>query len=508
LRRLPLSSILEPFADLAAILGGLFMLTMLGTPRRCCDGLTRRESLQAGALAALGGFGLPQLLQAEENRAPHRSGRAKSVIMLYLLGGAATQDMIDLKPNAPAEVRGEFRPIATSVPGIQVCEHLPRTSRWLHKMALVRSLNHKAGCHNTLPSYTGHEALLPDIVSTRETYPPSMGSVCEYLKASGGRQSRDGELPDYVYMPCYLGWGQAIRRPGPYAGFLGQRYDALFTEVTPFRDPAGPVPRPGSPVTVLGSPRLPESTLAEGVTIDRLNTRRTLMQQIEDQLRRPDVQPTVDNFNRTQRRAFNLLTSSEVRSAFDLEKEDGRLRDRYGRTLFGNCSLIARRLVERGVRFVNVTWDLFWDRVQINYDSWDTHNRNFSILKDVNLPEFDRTFTALLEDLHARGMLDETLVVVMSEMGRTPQINRNAGRDHWTFCYGMWFAGGGVRGGSVYGESDAQAAYVKDRPVSTADVCATIYECLGIDPDMTVPDRSGRPLPVAHGGRALREILA
>jgi uncharacterized protein (DUF1501 family) len=159
------------------------------------------------------------------------------------------------------------------------------------------------------------------------------------------------------------------------------------------------------------------------------------------------------------------------------------------------------------VRFVNVTWDLFWDRVPINYDSWDTHTRNFPILKDVNLPEFDQTYTALLEDLEGRGLLDETLVVVMSEMGRTPRINGNGGRDHWTFCYSTFLAGGGVRGGTLYGESDAQAAYVRDRPVSTSDVCATIYECLGIDPDMTVPDRAGRPIPVAHGGRPVREIL-
>jgi hypothetical protein len=477
------------------------MLTMLGSKRRCCDGVTRREALTAGTLALFGGMNLPRLLAAEEALQHSRPGRAKSVILIYLLGGAATQDMIDLKPNAPAEIGGEFRPIATSVPGIQVCEHLPRMSRWLHKMAVVRSLNHKAGCHNTLPSYSGFEQLLPDITGTSEGYPPSMGSVCEYLR----REVRD--LPDYVYMPCYLGWGQAIRRPGPYGGFLGQRFDPLFTECSPTRDPRGPAPGPGRPATVLGEPRLPESNLAEGITIDRLNSRRTLVQQIEDQMRRAEPQRNLDQFGRVRQRAFNLLTSSSVRSAFDLSHEDPRLRDRYGRTLFGNCSMIARRLVESGVRFVNVTWDLFWDRVQINYDAWDTHQRNFTILKDVNLPEFDRTYSALLEDLEARGLLDETLVVVMSEMGRTPRINVNAGRDHWTMCYGMWFAGAGIRGGTVYGESDAQAAYVKDRPVSTSDVCATIYQCLGIDPDMTVPDRAGRPVPVAHGGRAIREIL-
>jgi hypothetical protein len=480
------------------------MLTVLGSPRRACDGLTRRETLKVGALSALGAFGLPQLLEGDEGRRRDRPGRAKSVILLYLLGGAATQDMIDLKPNAPPEVRGEFRPISTSVPGIHIGEHLPRMSRWMHKIALVRSLNHRGGCHNTLPSYTGFGDPLQDIVSTRDTYPPSMGSVCEWLRSREPGLSA-AELPDYVYMPCYLGWGQAIRRPGPYGGFLGQRFDPLYTECAPYKPP-GTNPSAGNPVTVLGEPRLPESNLAEGVTLDRLNTRRSLIGQIDDHLRRADTLP-VDSFNRTQRRAFNLLTSNEIRAAFDIDKEDPRLRDRYGRTLFGNCSLTARRLVERGVRFINVTWDLFWDRVPINYDAWDTHNRNFQILKDVNLPEFDQTYTALLEDLEERGLLDETLVVVMSEMGRTPQINRNTGRDHWTFCYGMWFAGGGIRGGTVVGESDAQAAYVKDRPISPADVCATIYDCLGIDPDLMVPDRSGRPIAAAQGGRVIHEIV-
>ncbi len=477
------------------------MITMLGTKRRCCDGLTRREALQAGTLGLLGGMTLPNLLAAEERRPEgHRSGRARSVILLNLLGGAATQDMVDLKPAAPVEVRGEFRPIASNVPGIQVCEHLPLMSRWMHRIAVVRSLNHRAGCHNTLPLYSGAEFPLIN-TSTSENYPPSMGSVCEWLRRG------ERELPDYVYMPCYLGWGQAIRRPGPYGGFFGHRYDALTTECEPYRDPSGPAPRPGYPQLALGEPKLPQNRLAAGLTIDRLNNRRSLVGQLDFQMRRMEAQPTLGDYGRTQQRAFNLLTSGRVREAFSLEREDPRLRDRYGRSLFGNCSLIARRLVERDVRFVNVTWDLFWDRIQIDYDCWDTHTRNFHILRDTNLPNFDKTYTALLGDLHDRGLLDETLVVVMSEMGRTPRINGSGGRDHWTYCYSMFFAGGGIRGGSVYGESDAQAAFVKDRPVSTSDICATIYECLGIDPEMPIQDRSGRPIPVAHGGKPIRDIM-
>jgi hypothetical protein len=209
-----------------------------------------------------------------------------------------------------------------------------------------------------------------------------------------------------------------------------------------------------------------------------------------------------------RQKAFGLLTSAKVKAAFDLEKEDPRLLDRYGRYLFGSSALIARRLVESGVRFVNVTWDLFWDRIQIDYDAWDTHTRNFPILRENKLPYLDATTTALLEDLENRGLLDETLIVMMSEMGRTPKINASGGRDHWTYCYSVMLAGAGIRGGTVYGASDAQAAFVKDRPVSTADICATIYQCLGIDPEMAVYDRAGRPVSVANGGRPISDILA
>jgi hypothetical protein len=478
------------------------MLTLLGSPRRCCDGLTRRETLKVGALSALGGlFNLPSLLRAEESRSrPKRPpGKAKSVIVLYLLGGAGTQDMFDLKPNAPAEIRGEFKPIASSAPGVQVCEHLPRLAKWMHKAAVVRSVNHKAGCHNPLPSYSGYEATLNDITTTRDTYPPSMGAVCEYLKKDGG------EFPAYVYMPCYLGWGTAIRYPGPYAGFLGKRYDPFFTECAPYID--HPPEKQFEPQVLRGEPRIPNSVLAEGITLDRLSARQGLIEQFDDQLRQLDGQPALGNFDPFQRRAMNLLTSPRVKAAFNLDREDPRLRDRYGRTLFGASALIARRLVEEGVRFVNVTWDTFWERLKTQYEGWDTHHRNFPIYREYNLPYFDLTCSALLEDLAEHGLLDETLVVVLSEMGRTPKINNDGGRDHWTYCFSVFFAGGGIRGGTLYGASDAQAAYVKDKPASPGDICATIYECLGIDAEMPVHDYSGRPVPIAHGGRPIRDIL-
>src|SRR4051794_33223483 len=277
------------------------MITMLGSPRRTCDGVTRRETLAAGALTLLGsGFTLPKLLAAEAKKpATARRGKAKNVMLLYLLGGAPTQDMWDLKPDAPAEVRGEFKPIHTSASGVQICEHLPRTAQWMHQAAIVRSVNHKAGCHNCLPSYTGFEVPMPD-QHPRDTDPPSMGSVCEFLRA--GR----GELPDYVYLPCWLGWGQAFRRAGPYAGMLGRKYDPLISECLPFAD-KGENPVPGKPSIVRGAPVFPNTAFETALTIDRLNDRRSLLQQIDDRAKKLESDGTVSAYDRTQQRAFGLM---------------------------------------------------------------------------------------------------------------------------------------------------------------------------------------------------------
>lgn len=482
------------------------MITMLGTPRRYCDGITRRETLKAGALSLLGGgFTLENLLRAEEGRR-HRPGKAKSVILLFLGGGAATQDMWDLKPEAPVGIRSEFKPIATNVPGIQICEHLPKMARWMHKVALVRTVNHKAGCHNFLPAYTGLE--LPGSIAPSPTNPPSMGSLCEFLRQNGPAvQSADHALPDYVYLPFYLGWGTTMRRSGPYGGFLGSRYDPIFTECEPYSD-GGAKARSGyQPVVVRGQPSLPNSILSGGMTIDRLDSRRTLLRQIDDQLRRVEGQQALEGHDRAQQRAFGVLTSDQMRAPFDLASVDTKRRDRFGRTMFGESTLIARQLVEAGVRFVNVTWDGV-ERIYLDVNAWDTHDHGFATLKSNHLPSFDQTCSALLEDLNQTGRLDETLVVVMSEMGRTPRVVNQGGRDHWTYCYSALLAGAGIKGGTVCGASDAHAAYVKDRPVRPADICATIYQCLGIDPEMTVNDRSGRPISAAHDGKPIREILA
>lgn len=474
------------------------MITTLGSRRKCCDGLTRRESLQAGALSMLGGmFGLPRNQAAMANAHATRPAKARSVIVLYLLGGAPTQDMFDMKPGAPSGVGGEFRPIASNIPGMDVCELLPQSAHWMHQSAIVRTVNHKGGCHNPMPSLTGYPEPLPSIGVVQDSLPPSMGSVCDYL------QEERGEIPAYVHMPCMLGWGQHIRRAGPYGGYLGRQHDPLFTECQPTSQK--PSPSEYYPQVVNGTPQLPAAKLPAGLTLDRLNRRRRLTEQFDDGLRQLEAR---GEFDRAQDGALTLLTSQRVRDAFNVENVAPEVRDSYGRTLFGNSALMARQLVEQGVQFVNVTWDIFWTRpAKLDGAGWDTHSRNFGILKETLLPNYDHTFGGLMGDLSARGLLDDTLVVVMSDMGRTPKINKNAGRDHWTFCYSVLFAGAGVRGGTVYGASDAQAAYVKDKPVSPADVCATIYSILGIDPDQRVPDSAGQPVRLALDGQVIDDIV-
>jgi hypothetical protein len=475
-------------------------ITLLGSARRACTGATRRETLKVGALSLLGGFfNTPALLALEESaQRRRRAVRAKSVVLIYLQGGPPTQDMFDLKPDAPEGIRSEFKPIATSAPGVQVCELLPLSAQWMHKTAVVRSVYHNGGCHKNLPMYTGFDVNLPD-EEFRDTDPPSMGSVCAYLE-----RDRPQVLPPYVYLPCSLGWGEARKKGGPHAGFLGRRYDPFCTECTAFVD--HPPDDIWKPQVVRGEPHLGDTRLPASVTLDRLHDRRRLIDQFDRQFVALVGDPGLGDYPRHERLAFEMLTSAKVREAFDLDREDPRLRERYGRTLFGSTALLARRLVERGVRFVNVSWDNYSKRFEVSKAAWDTHERNFPMLRETLLPNFDQTYSAFIADLEARGLLDETLVVTMGEMGRTPKVNAKGGRDHWTYCYSVLLSGAGIRGGMTFGASDQHAAYIKDNPVHIRDICATIYHLLGIDPLMPVYDRSGRPIPIAHGGRAVSEI--
>ena len=499
------------------------MLTVNGTRKRACDGIVRRDLLRAGTLSLFGGMTLPNLLRAEDRvarlsrearlehhrqRDLYRPGKAKSVILLYLFGGPATQDMFDLKPESPPESRGEFQPIATSVPGIEICEHLPRSSRWMHRAAIVRSVHHEAGCHNGIPTLTGFNGNSksgnPDFESPLDA--PSMGAVCDYVGLG------TAEMPAYVHMPNYMGWGRGFYRAGARAGFIGKQFDPLYTVCRPYVEHTPP--HRDRLQVVRGSPEV--SNLHPEITVDRLNQRQSLLAQLDHKLRDFGGSPGVVANDKQYRHAFNLLTSSKTRGAFDLNLVDPVQRDRYGRSLFGESVLIAQRLVAAGSRFVTCCWENYWisDQISastpgdIDYNAWDTHTLNFRVLKEVNLPVFDQVFSALMEDLERTGLIDETLVVVMGEMGRTPKINANAGRDHWTHVFSVLLCGAGIRGGTIHGSSDKLAAFPASHPVEPADICATIYRCLGIAPETPVYPPDGRPVPILHGSRPIEEILA
>jgi hypothetical protein len=469
------------------------VLRLLGHPRRLCDGVSRRELMRVGSLSLLAGFSWPRLLRAAAAPAV-RAGQARSVVMFNLLGGPSHMDMFDLKPHAPAEVRGEFSGIATTVPGLQVCEHLPKLAQWMHRATLIRTFSHGFNSHDPLPFMTGYTDLgFAD--QAKPTDPPDIGAICQYL----GLGPQD--LPGAVCMPCYPGSGESWKRRGPYGGFLGAQYDPLFTLCAPTFD-REPTRNYYDPVLPRGEPLMPTLGEQPDMTVDRLDRRRSLVAQLDTAFAEPRPAGTLDRMDGFQRRAYELLISSRTRDAFDLTREPDAVRDRYGRFLTGACLLTARRLVEAGVPFVSVHQEIF----KHYGHSYDMHENNFGMLRDFNLPMLDQVVPALLEDLDARGLLDTTLVVVMGEMGRSPRINAQAGRDHWPQCGFSLLVGGGVPQGLVYGATDKQAAYPARDPVSPADFVATIYRLLGIDPHLAVPDASGRPIQIAHGGEPIGAI--
>lgn len=472
------------------------MLRIFQSGSTLCDGITRREAMRIGGLSLFSSVTLPRLLAARESQARRRPGKARSVLMFNLLGGPSHMDMVDLKPHAPAEIRGEFRPIATSVPGVQICEHLPRLARWMHKATLIRTFSHGFNSHDPLPFMTGYTDS-GFLAQAQPSDPPDIGAVCQYL----GLGPRD--MPGAVCMPCYPGWGESWKRRGPYGGFLGRQFDPLFTRCDPT---FGRQPRRDyyDPVPVLGEPLLPSLDLEPGLTDNRLDQRRSLLQHVDDVVRRWDHTRGSELFDHQRQRAFELLTGGKARAAFDLRRESNRVRDRYGRNLYGQCLLAARRLIEAGVPFISVHQEIFGK----NGHSYDMHENNFGMLKDYNLPLLDQAVPTLLEDLDSRGLLDSTLVVVMGEMGRSPRINGKAGRDHWPQCGFSLLFGGGIKQGHVHGETDRHAGYPLSFPVSPADLVASIYDLLGIDPQLMLPDRTARPIPIAHGGNPIRQIIA
>ncbi len=420
------------------------------------------------------------------------------MILLNLFGGPSHIDMFDPKPLAPANVRGEFSPIATSIPGVQICELLPMTARALDRATLIRTHSHPYNSHNpynVLTGFTGGDDR--ENYFAKRTDHPSMGSVMQYagLRSQG--------VPSYVFMPAHPGYSQSLRRAGPYGGYLGSRFDPVITLCQPKFDREFNQDKESyNPITPFGDPFLPSLEASGEITVDRLNRRKTLLEQIDARIVKAVASPPVESLDRFQREAFDLLTSSKTREAFDLSREPAALEKRYGENLYGSCLLAARRLVEAGVKFIGITTE------SKGAGHWDNHENNFNMLRQFQLPALDAMYTTLIDDLDQRGLLDETLVVVMGEMGRSPRINAKAGRDHWPQCGFALLTGGGVKRGLVYGATDEQGAYPVENPVSSGDIVATIYELVGVDPRMTVPDLSGRPIHIAHGGEPIREIIA
>ena len=470
------------------------MLKVLGKAKQACDGLSRREAIRVGGLSLFSGMTLPHLLQASEQSGLLPTASADSIILVNLFGGPPHQDMVDLKPNAPENVRSIYKPISTAVPGLQICEKMPKIAGIMDRATLIRTYSHKYNSHNPYNVLTGYDG-----GSDRENYfakitdHPSMAAVCQHL----GQKTKD--VPFHVLMPAFPGYSQSLRRAGPYGAYLGSQYDPLFTTIdasVPNEELKGDY----EPQLATGIPK-PPTTSSDDLTVDRLNTRKSLLGQLDDQLSRIERKRTVARLDKFRDIAFQLLTSSNTRSAFDISQEAEDTRKRYGDNVMANSALIARRLVEAGSKFITLHWEVKGN------NHWDLHGNVFKML-DSHLPQLDQFVEALVLDLEERGLLERTLVVVMGEMGRTPTINKQAGRDHWPQCGFSLLFGGAMKKGCVIGSTDKHAAYPTDRPVSAGDLAATIYHVLGVDSRSTVPDLENRPIHISHGGSPVFEAIS
>ena len=436
--------------------------------------------------------------------APTRKKPAKSTILFFLCGGASHIDMWDMKPDAPVEYRGEFQPIRTSAPEIRICEHLPLLAQQAHHFALVHGVtdygratgDHHAGYYYNL---TGHA---PDDTfrqqgNDRRPYPtdwPHMGCVI------GSRRPPHVNLPQVITLP-FKPSRAPYTRPGQFAGRLGMEHDPFFL--------AGKREQPLN----FSAPTL---TLDANMTAGRMSDRRGLLEAINQARRELDHETAVRNYTLQQQKAFALLSSSATSGAFDIATEKPATIERYGKTINGASLLMARRLVEAGVPFVTVFWaedDEVVSKKCLSGGGWDTHGNNFNCLKENLLPEFDRCFSALIEDLSQRGLLDSTLLMISSEMGRKPKVGDPrtrgqvaAGRDHWTACMSVLMAGGGVRGGQTYGRTDAHAEYPADNPIGPEDITKTVYHAMGME-NLEATDLQGRPYNLLEEGRPLLPLF-
>src|SRR6266542_23627 len=497
------------------------MLRILGSPRKLCDGWTRRDFLQVGGLGAFG-LGLADALRLSAHagtRTHDRSfGRAKSCILLFLYGSPSQLETFDPQPAAPIDIRGELKSIKSNVPGLDVGELLPNAARVMDRVTVVRSLTHPYPIHGVAFATTG----TPQIDIPMELNPhdgrhwPFIGSVISYLESH--KRGKPREVPTNLALPFPFSTRRVgeVARAGPYAAFLGGAYNPVWTEfrgtatrkiVKTLQDQRWEDGEPYVGISPDSRFELAAATeLPADVTLDRLNTRRSLAEQFDQARRDLDHTPAGQSADHYREMAFALINSPKVRAALDLNREPAKLREAYGMTVFGQAALAARRLVEAGSRFVTV----FWDEYGLAGSGWYTHCDHYPSMRNELLPGFDRAFFGLIEDLDARGLLDETLVLVLSEHGRTPKIQsvKGGGRDHWSRVYSGVLAGGGVARGRVVGKSDKHADSVAERPVSPKDLLATAYHLLGIDAETTLTDRTGRPMPLLGEGAVVPEVLA
>jgi hypothetical protein len=457
------------------------MLDWLSKPFLHRGQWSRRALLRAGAVG-LGGLTLPRLLAAE-SAAPNLK-RANRCIFLFLNGGPSQLDTFDMKPAAPSGIRGPYKPTATSVPGLSICEKLPRLARWMHTVAVVRSATHHLTAHNPSAAYalSGHSPGSDAAIAPKADDHPAYGSVV-------ARLSPPGPLPAFVLTPTHL-FDMGFPTPSAGGGWLGRSFDPFPVVRNQMMSPS---PRWDGELPTPAGMALPADVPPRRL-LDREDVRR--------QLDRGDAAGRDRTPDAHRSRALDLILSAEARSAFDLNREPDRVRDRYGRFEMGQVCLLARRLVEAGVRFVTANAVSNPPDTKLSaFQIWDTHFDHFRLYDSHLLPEFDQSLSALLGDLCDRGLLDETLVLVMGEFGRTPKINAAAGggRDHWSRAYSVLLAGGPIRGGVVYGQTDAVAGDVKDLPVRPDDLAATLYHALGIPADTMLLDQGQRPRRIAEG---------
>lgn len=457
------------------------MIELNGSNQRFCDSLSRRAMLRIGGLMPLG-LGLPSVLgrQANGESRPARDkhfGRAKRMLMIYMWGGPSHIDLFDMKPDAPSEIRGPFQSIATKTPGYRMGELLPHLAKQTDKIGFIRSVTHSDNNHSTAAHWmmTGkkHAVSKENFGAERSDF-PHIGSVLSKFT----RVKRN--LPTFVALPEVIGTTAGFVTPGQDAGWLGRRFD-------PFRINQHP-DDPDFKVQNL----LP----ADGVGNQRVRDRIGLLRKFDHARRSLRDAVEASELDAYQQQAIDMVTSPAAFRAFDLSAETDAERKRYGMHTFGQSTLLARRLLEAGVNLVTV----YWHRDKPGVDTtWDTHANNFGQLKDRLCPQVDQSLAVLLEDLQARGLLDDTLVMWNSEFGRTPRVNKNAGRDHWGKANTVWFAGAGVPGGHIYGSTDKTASAPSNDPVTPSDLSATVYHLLGLDPQTNIYDPLERPMPISEG---------